>query len=74
MHHDDDSPLSDPNDWPANCRLALLVSMVAALAAVVLAPVLGETSIIVSIIVGATCASWFHLEHGDSAGPPLRGD
>ncbi|MEN9505141.1 MAG: hypothetical protein RI958_1067 [Actinomycetota bacterium] len=57
-------------DWRGHCRLALLVSMVAAVAAIVLTPVIGSTAVIVTVIVGGTCASWFLLERSDRAVRP----
>lgn len=58
-------------DWPGHFRLALVVSAVAALAALLLAPVIGSTAVIVSVIVGGTCASWFQLERTDRSVPPV---
>ncbi|MCB0998893.1 MAG: hypothetical protein KDB40_06300 [Acidimicrobiales bacterium] len=51
-------------DWAASCRLALVVSIVAALAALVLAGAIGEIAVVVSVIAVATAVSWFHLEQG----------
>ena len=49
-------------DWAGTCRLALVVSIVAALTALALVAVLPETTIIVAIIVAGTAASWYQLE------------
>ena len=51
-------------DWAASCRLALVVSIVAAAAALALATVVGETALVVMVIVAASIVSWFHLESG----------
>jgi hypothetical protein len=51
-------------DWAASCRLALVVSLVAAIAVLGLVTLVGETTAIVSVIVAATAVSWFHLEQG----------
>lgn len=64
---DDAEDDDDPIDWPGQFRLALTVSAVAAVAAVTLTPVIGEMALIVSVIVGATCVSWFRLERQDAA-------
>ena len=50
-------------DWAGVVRLAMIVSIVAALAAVALSGVLAETLIVVCVIVAATIASWFQIEH-----------
>jgi hypothetical protein len=52
----------DRIDWAAQCRLALRVSLLAMLAAALLYPFVAETTIIVSVIVAGTIASWWHLE------------
>ena len=49
-------------DWRAHLRLALVAGACAAIAAVLLAGVLPETVIVVSVIVLATMASWYQLE------------
>ena len=56
-------------DWAASCRLALVVSIVAAAAALLLSAVVGETALVVTVIVAATATSWFHLEHGQLSRP-----
>lgn len=66
-------------DWAASCRLALVVSIVAAAAALLLSAVVGETALVVTVIVAATVTSWFHLEHGQLSRPmahplPVRRD
>lgn len=62
-------------DWMASCRLALVVSLVAALAALLLSTFVGETAVILTVIVAGTVASWFHLEHGRLSRPvPVRHD
>jgi hypothetical protein len=50
-------------DWPAMLRLAMIAGVVAALAAVALHGVIAETTIVVCVIVAATMASWFQIEH-----------
>ena len=50
-------------DWPALLRLAVVASVFAALAAVALSGVVTETAIVVCVIVAATMASWFQIEH-----------
>ncbi len=66
-------------DWAASCRLALVVSILAAAAALLLSTVVGETALVVTVIVAATAISWFHLEHGQLSRPmahplPVRRD
>lgn len=56
-------------DWAASCRLALVVSIVAAFVAIGLVSLVGETTAIVMIIVAATATSWFHLEQGQLTRP-----
>jgi putative Mn2+ efflux pump MntP len=56
-------------DWAASCRLALVVSILAAAAALLLSAVVGETALVVTVIVAATAISWFHLEHGQLSRP-----
>ncbi len=53
-----------PIDWAASCRLALVVSILAAAAALLLSTVVGETALVVCVIVTASAISWFHLENG----------
>ena len=50
-------------DWPAVLRLALIAGIVAALAAIALSGRVAETTIVVCVIVAATMASWFQIEH-----------
>jgi hypothetical protein len=50
-------------DWPDMFRLAAVVSMFAALAAMAMAGHISEAAIVITVIVLATMASWFHLEH-----------
>ena len=50
-------------DWLGVVRLAVVVSMAAALAAVALSGVMTEIAIVVCVIVAATMASWFQIEH-----------
>jgi hypothetical protein len=50
-------------DWAAMCRLALVVSVVAGAMALLLSHAIGEMTVIVSVIVIGTAASWFELEH-----------
>ena len=50
-------------DWLGVLRLATVVSVVAALAAVALSGLMTETTIVVCVIVAATMASWFQIEH-----------
>lgn len=64
----DDQP-TERVDWAASCRLALVVSIVAAALALVLASLIGETTAIVLVIVAATATSWFHLEQGQLTRP-----
>ncbi|MFN6120859.1 MAG: hypothetical protein ACK5CE_14680 [Actinomycetes bacterium] len=60
-------------DWAASCRLALVVSIAAAAAALLLSGVVGETVLVVAVIVAGTAASWFHLEQGRLSRPaPVR--
>ena len=49
-------------DWRAQVRLACVVSVCAAIAAVLLAGVLPEMVIVLSVIVLATMASWYQLD------------
>jgi uncharacterized membrane-anchored protein len=50
-------------DWLAVLRLAVIASVVAGLAAYALGGVVAETTIVVCVIVAATMASWFQIEH-----------
>lgn len=44
-------------------RLAVIAGVFAALAAVALNGLVAETTIVVCVIVAATMASWFQIEH-----------
>lgn len=57
-----DVTAGDVIDWAASCRLALVVSLIAGFAALTLASVVAETTIVVSVIVLGTAVSWFQLE------------
>ncbi len=57
----------EPIDWPGTCRLALVVSIAAGLAALLLSGIVGEMAVVVSVIVAGTAASWFQLEHRQPA-------
>lgn len=59
----DDRPRSPAVDWWAVARLGVVASSVAAVAAASLHGLVPDTSIIVSVIVASTMASWFQLEH-----------
>lgn len=50
-------------NWAAQFKLALVVSLIAAMSAMLLAGYVAESTIIVSVIVAATAASWYQLEH-----------
>ncbi|MGD9998432.1 MAG: hypothetical protein AB7L17_08505 [Ilumatobacteraceae bacterium] len=50
-------------DWTGVLKLAAIAGVVAALTAVALHGVVGETTLVVSVIVLATMASWFQIEH-----------
>lgn len=52
-----------PVDWTDMVRLAAVVSLFAAAAAMALVGHVSEMTIVISVIVLATMASWFHLEH-----------
>ena len=49
-------------DWSAQLKLALVVSVFAALSAVALAGHISESVIVCGVIVLATVASWFQME------------
>src|SRR5215207_2644390 len=49
-------------DWGAQVRLALVMSVFAALSAIALAGHVGESVIVVGVIVRATMASWYQME------------
>lgn len=57
--HDDETTTGS---WSSSVRLAAMFSVLAALAAVVLAGHVPDTTIVVSIIVLGTMLSWFQLE------------
>ncbi len=62
-------------DWAASCRLALVVSILAAAAALAFSALVGETALVVCVILAASAVSWFHLEHGQLTRPlPVRRD
>jgi hypothetical protein len=63
-------------DWAGVLRLAAVASVVAALVAVALHEIVGETTLVVSVIVLATMASWFQIEHPRPAPErlPIRRD
>lgn len=62
----DDHPHSPALDWWAIARLGAVASTVAAIAAASLHGIVADTSIIVSVIVASTMASWFQLERGST--------
>jgi hypothetical protein len=49
-------------DWRAQLRLAAVLSVFAGLAAVALAGHVGESAIVLGVIVLATMASWYQME------------
>jgi hypothetical protein len=51
-------------NWAAQCRLAVRVSLLAALFAALAFPFVAETTIVVTVIVAGTIASWWQLETG----------
>jgi xanthine/uracil permease len=59
-------------DWPDMFRLAVVVSVFAAIAAVALMGHVSEMTIVIGVIVVATLASWFHMEHDGSARRPAH--
>jgi hypothetical protein len=50
-------------DWTAMVRLAAITSVIAAMVAALAYGLLPNTTIIVTIIVVATMASWYRLDH-----------
>jgi hypothetical protein len=61
---DDHGPAeSGTTDWVGVVRLAAVAGLVAALVAVALHDYVGESTLVVSVIVLATMASWFQIEH-----------
>jgi len=50
-------------DWTAMVRMAAITSVIAAMVAALTYGLLPDTTIIVSIIVVATMASWYRLDH-----------
>ncbi|MBI5090359.1 MAG: hypothetical protein HZB15_16300 [Actinobacteria bacterium] len=61
--HEQRSDAGGAVDWPALLRLGMVVGVAAAAAAVALHGFVSETTIVVTVIVLATMASWFQLEH-----------
>jgi Mg/Co/Ni transporter MgtE len=59
-------------DWRAQVRLAAIVSVAAAIAAVALAGFVPEAVIVVGVIVLATMASWYQLEIASAPGAYAR--
>jgi hypothetical protein len=61
-------------DWRALVRLGLVCGAFAALAAIALNEHLTDTTIVVCVIVAATMASWFQIEHPRMVPPqvPVR--
>jgi hypothetical protein len=60
-------------DWAASCRLALVVSVFAAIAVLALSSLVSETVLIVAVIAVGTATSWVHLDHGRlSRAVPVR--
>jgi Flp pilus assembly protein TadB len=62
MHHDIERSDSGTN-WASTLKLACVASIFSALCAMLLVGHVAETTIIVVVIVGATLASWYQLEH-----------
>jgi hypothetical protein len=62
MHNENSRSASDIN-WMASVKLACVISLFAATAAMCLAGYVAESTIILCVIVGATVASWYQLEH-----------
>ncbi len=50
-------------DWPGLLRLAVVAGLAAAAAAIALHGIVSETTLVVTVIVLATMASWFQIEH-----------
>lgn len=59
-------------DWSASIRLAIVVSVFAALSSMLLAGYVSEVTIVVLVIVGGTMASWYQLEHPVAARATVR--
>ena len=57
-----DDEIDDRVDWGAQLRLAVVLSVFSALAAVALAGHLSESAIVLGVIVLATMASWYQME------------
>lgn len=76
IDHEVGSAPRDVTDWVALLRLALVCSVFAALAAIALDEHLADTTIVVCVIVAATMASWFQIEHPRPAARrvPIRRD
>jgi hypothetical protein len=62
VERDEDTNEIETRDWWASIRLATIFSVVAAVAAVLTAGRLPETTFIVTIIVIGTMLSWMHVE------------
>ena len=54
-------------DWDAMIKLAIVVGAVAAFAAIAFAPLLGETTVILLVILAGTVLGWRHSEPGAAA-------
>ena len=74
MHDEHETEEYRMIDWASTCRLALVVSIVAAACALLLSHLIGETALIVSVIVAGTAASWFQLEQRPAIGDTARRD
>jgi hypothetical protein len=74
MYDDNEADEHRTIDWASTCRLALVVSIVAAACALLLSRLIGETALIVSVIVAGTAASWFQLEQQHAIGDTARRD
>jgi hypothetical protein len=61
MHHADRTVVQ-PVDWPATCRLGLLASGLAGLAAAALHGVISDSAIIAWVVVASGTASWLRLD------------
>ena len=59
-HDRADAPVTD---WSGVLRLAIVAGVVAGLVAIALHDVVTERTLVVGIIVAATMASWFQIEH-----------
>ncbi|MEX1106118.1 MAG: hypothetical protein WEB78_07970 [Ilumatobacteraceae bacterium] len=72
--YDDEINTHETIDWAGTCRLALVVSILAAASALLLSRLVGETALVVSVIVAGTMVSWFQLEHRPAVGRAARRD